>query len=310
MLYVSLSISLIAHSMFLLILLQCLQRDSSKCIFMQTKNPECCHIFPFAANSSERNLGNLRETLSILHCLIGDQRRLLISEVACSDRVWNMLSLNRQLHKWWSMGLLALRCLGVLPIVNQGDVAEVTIQLHWIPKRIEQQAATLPPSQAGRRAEMMFKPLSLQDGEGEALWSEWSGRLRVNAAAERLTDVLVEVDGDFDDGSKDDDNNHDAGDSATRPAHYRGCVAANIPETGRLLLTGATATLRMPLEEAYNMKAMLDLQWSLMMIATMSGAMDLAELLRHRARYHDDEDGDGDGEASLEYADDSAASEY
>lgn len=69
---------------------------------------------------------------------------------------------------------------------------------------------------------MMVKPLSLQDGEGDALWSDWSGRLHANAAVERLAKVLIKVD---DDGNNEYESGGEGG-STTCLAHHdgSGCV--------------------------------------------------------------------------------------
>lgn len=45
---------------------------------------------------------------------------------------------------------------------------------------------------------------------------------------------------------------------------------------------GATTTLRLPHSEAEKKRIMLDLQWNIMMLATLSGVVNAAEELRRK----------------------------
>ena len=62
-----------------------------------------------------------------------DQAAGLLFGVGRSGRAWNMVSLERQLHTWWTLGYWGMRCLGVLPVCGDGDgddaaAADITLQ--------------------------------------------------------------------------------------------------------------------------------------------------------------------------------------
>ena len=47
-----------------------------------------------------------------------------------SDKLWNMVSLNPQLHVWWGKAYFGFKCLGILP----GDEPSVRVQFVWMPR--------------------------------------------------------------------------------------------------------------------------------------------------------------------------------
>ncbi|KAI5867866.1 hypothetical protein GGS23DRAFT_550436 [Durotheca rogersii] len=59
---------------------------------MHTADPECCHIFPFAANSNTANADDLFNPVEVFQAIVGDQQqRLLYQGLGCTDRAWNMV---------------------------------------------------------------------------------------------------------------------------------------------------------------------------------------------------------------------------
>lgn len=104
---------------------------------MGTLNPEVCHIIPFSANSSAERRHMLEDTYNVLESVVGDRATLLLGQPGSSDRSWNMICLNRQLHAWWGRGYFAFKCLGVTPVeVGGGDSglpSIVELQFHWMP---------------------------------------------------------------------------------------------------------------------------------------------------------------------------------
>ncbi|RMD40966.1 hypothetical protein DV735_g4180, partial [Chaetothyriales sp. CBS 134920] len=140
-------------------------------------------------------------------------------------RSWNMLAINRQLHKWWAMGLWALKCLGITPM---GAQHTVSIQFHWMPKH----------SSLSRH-----RNVSLEDGSVQ----EMLGSLKTWY-----------------------------GDPDTQPED--GIVAASHAKSHQPLLTGQVFEVKFEGKEsekdAHNMKAMVDLQWALIVMASMAGAAD------------------------------------
>jgi len=58
----------------------------------------------------------------------------LISErLGCSDRTWNMISMNKQMHDWWSNARFGLKCLGIYP--DGEDIWVVRLQFHWMKRQ-------------------------------------------------------------------------------------------------------------------------------------------------------------------------------
>ncbi|KAK3323824.1 hypothetical protein B0T19DRAFT_463706 [Cercophora scortea] len=70
-------------------------------------------------------------------------RKVSSSKTGVSDRSWNEISLNKQLHDWWSKGYFAFKPLGidgkiVKGLGPKGDTArytQVKLQFHWMPRR-------------------------------------------------------------------------------------------------------------------------------------------------------------------------------
>lgn len=57
----------------------------------------------------------------------GPQGKLLEGK---GDQPWNMILLNRTMHKWWSEALWALKFLGKEE-VDDGETEKITLQFHW-----------------------------------------------------------------------------------------------------------------------------------------------------------------------------------
>ncbi|KAK0725674.1 hypothetical protein B0H67DRAFT_136888 [Lasiosphaeris hirsuta] len=83
--------------------------DGRAYVVLKAANPEVCHIIPRSANSTDRNRRIFSSALVRLHYLEAsdifqegweedDISELLSNELGCSDRPWNMICLNRQLH--------------------------------------------------------------------------------------------------------------------------------------------------------------------------------------------------------------------
>jgi hypothetical protein len=115
---------------------QCLERDGDICIISGTANPEACHIVPFAFNSSEENLNaRLLDPLILLAASpAGDIEDLLTAKLGCSDKSWNTLTLNSQLHIWCGSRYLALKCLGIFPV---GPDSIIRIQFRWMQRNVQ-----------------------------------------------------------------------------------------------------------------------------------------------------------------------------
>lgn len=56
-------------------------------------------------------------------------RDLLGKELGSSDKPWNMLDLSPLARKWWTRGLFAFKCLGV---VKEESIATIQLQFRWM----------------------------------------------------------------------------------------------------------------------------------------------------------------------------------
>ncbi|KPM44455.1 hypothetical protein AK830_g2138 [Neonectria ditissima] len=125
---------------------KCRMRDGNVCVVTGTQNPEVCHIVPFKWNDTQQAI---RITDYVLFptavVLMGvqwsDENTSLLRNPAqqgSSDKVWNMLCLNCQLHFWWPKCFFAFRCLGSVPILDAetdrvSDSVHVRLQFYWLP---------------------------------------------------------------------------------------------------------------------------------------------------------------------------------
>ncbi|KAF5984731.1 hypothetical protein FCOIX_2458 [Fusarium coicis] len=110
------------------------------CVFMmKTANPDVCHILPFTFNDT---LDNAKKTENFYHgvaSIMGKEffERLRgqladMNNLGTTDRAWNMICLNPQLHRWWSKAYFGLQCLGIEH--DEHSMATLTIQFRWMPQ--------------------------------------------------------------------------------------------------------------------------------------------------------------------------------
>ena len=212
---------------------KCIARDHGACLLTGTASPEACHIIPFAVNSTEEEQARLLEARNAFDLIPGSEPvrryKLLTVHLGCSDKAWNMLSLNRQLHKWWSEMYFAIKCLGIAPSQSQEGAVTIRLQFQWMPLR--------------NTTQHWKRPIDLKGGEALHMVQEWKARRRYGMAEDLLPSGGV-------------------------------AAAAEAAAPFWPLQTGRVFELHMSLEEAENMKTMVDLQWACIQIASMSGAAD------------------------------------
>ena len=120
----------------LLFSFQCLKRERHACLASEAAFPEACHIVPFAFNSNNENMDASHVLISRSRKLFWADRivlnQLLSENLGSSDKSWNMLALSPQIHDWWGKGLLAFRCMGIIP-----ETSSITLmlQIRWMPFR-------------------------------------------------------------------------------------------------------------------------------------------------------------------------------
>ncbi|KAK0649779.1 hypothetical protein B0T16DRAFT_492336 [Cercophora newfieldiana] len=82
-----------------------------------------------------------------LHC-----RKTFSSKLGVSDRSWNEISLDSQLHIWWGLGYFAFEPLGIDGTITEGldpsgvakHYTRVKLQFHWMPRRKDMGAIATP----------------------------------------------------------------------------------------------------------------------------------------------------------------------
>ena len=103
----------------------CLQRDENLCVLTKSTEPEVCDIIPFWWNNSSNAIGKTTRQLSSISDFLSVKQSvelydLLTSEPGCSDKTWNMISLNPRLHESWIKGYWAFKYLGTETKDTQG----------------------------------------------------------------------------------------------------------------------------------------------------------------------------------------------
>lgn len=227
----------------------CRKRDLFRCIIMHTAAGEVAHILPWSWNSKESSMQITKALIPGFIAFFDPITRARIHSLLCSpeqlcksDKRWNMIYLNAQLHSWLSKAFFGLKCLGMEPSKDTKESDDpdktpydVIIQFNWFRRRWEKSNI----------------PMSLE-GEGEE------------------NDFITMVDEQI--------RYEDAG--CPKPAHTRGgLISATNENTHMPVLSGHTFKVTMPIEEAKNFKCMLDVQWALGRIAAMSGAAEYPDSL-------------------------------
>jgi hypothetical protein len=202
-----------------------------------TADPEVCHIIPFAINSNLKNMRKIRKRMIAASLLAPDPQNrwaLLAESLGGTDKAWNMLALNRQLHKWWAKCYFAFRCLGITPQSEGQSI--IQLQFCWMKQQ--------KPIKAKRK------------GKNQHDSNHW----------------IREIDPDSDNNKKLVEDWKAQIHAGVPDACEAGVVWATDANSHQPLLSGHTLKIQMATEDALNMKAMIDLRWACIQMATMSGA--------------------------------------
>ncbi|KAG5748537.1 hypothetical protein H9Q70_008787 [Fusarium xylarioides] len=125
-----------------------LVRDGNACIFLRTSDPEVAHIIPASWNRTAEQVAKTTSLMPAIETLMAEKNEadswtatneplLADSEnLGSSDRPWNAICLNHQLHFWFDHKLIGLKFLGSLPIHDKPPTSEVEIQFHWMMRDI------------------------------------------------------------------------------------------------------------------------------------------------------------------------------
>ncbi|RSL94739.1 hypothetical protein CDV31_014180 [Fusarium ambrosium] len=119
---------------------KCFERDGKACVLMRTVDPHVCHIIPFSWNNKELNIRNTALVFEHAAAFLGrdwkKKYQTYLQNPRCpggSDKAWNMICLNLQLHHWWGKARLGFKYLGIRSLTDTSDMSVVTIQFHWMP---------------------------------------------------------------------------------------------------------------------------------------------------------------------------------
>lgn len=220
---------------------ECFHRDGQACIVMRTSDPDVYHILPYAFNSSEDNAREtdtmFRATKALMSPEFFERYRDVIANpgrVRGSDKSWNLVNLNMQLHRWWGMAFW-----GFKPIdASAKDPAhQVVLRWHWMPRVTDR----LGP---GGRDENKRYPREDVQLEGDD-----------NHVSKLVEDI-------------------EAFDAAGQPSPLSdgtGSVQAFLP-SGELVQSGHLFRVTLPSEEYAQMfREMMDLQWACITLFRLKG---------------------------------------
>lgn len=226
--------------------------DNYSCIINGTRGFDVAHIMPHSANETPEVRGRLEYLLqSLRHFLpafehlewraqrqpILDLCSMFASDTGVSDRRWNMICLDKQLHDWWGSAYFAFKCLGLDTLDtlpggeeedekaggNEDPMVSLKLQFHWMPKRLATNA----------------KPLTTEERTKDAYLAQFNGTWG------------------------------NPNDPSPRVAFYR--------SNGRLLITGDIFHVKVRNRHWEKMKQAFDIQWALTRIAAMAGGAEAIE---------------------------------
>ncbi|KAK6226333.1 hypothetical protein QIS74_02380 [Colletotrichum tabaci] len=101
-----------------------LERDGMHCVLTGSNNPEVCHIWPFWAANRKKQASKAVRALAFVFGRerIKEIRKKLASENSNTvDTPGNMITLSRQLHRYWEEGYFALEPIG--PVFKPAHVS-------------------------------------------------------------------------------------------------------------------------------------------------------------------------------------------
>ncbi|KAL1892343.1 hypothetical protein Sste5346_007081 [Sporothrix stenoceras] len=226
----------------------CLKRDDGRCLITGAKGATACHIFPFAANSTQTSLNALRKLETDIKLTTYGNQDLLVKDLQCSDQSWNLLSLDPALHKWWARGYFGLR----FQDIKEVDPTEpgrdrsyaVTMQFQWLPRHFRSEK-TNDDNEENRKEGWWNLDIKAEHYD---IWRElWETSLRHNHVGryEGFRDI-------YDDEL---------------------AVAMIHPATSKRLQSGnEIRVVFSDRKDAGKMQAMLELQWICHQVSSMTGA--------------------------------------
>ncbi|KFH42063.1 hypothetical protein ACRE_072070 [Hapsidospora chrysogenum ATCC 11550] len=221
------------------------RRDGFACVVTGTPDPDACHVWPFKSTSDRKGKDELRHTIHSQVFLFSNEIRQnlidllapLNQELAVSDKAWNMICLNPQLHRWWGKAYFGLRWIG--EVEGDGAYSSFKVEWRWLPGKIHDRLDSefLSHQKGDKNAVRMFPKLDTEDSL---------------QAVKRVT--------------------FDAMKSVHRAAGPPKPGAKVYDQSGRTVESGYVLTLKIEKEDLDRVKTVIEAQWKLLQVAALSGA--------------------------------------
>ncbi|KAF5657165.1 hypothetical protein FHETE_10615 [Fusarium heterosporum] len=230
----------------------CLKRDGYQCLITGHADPQVAHIVPHCFNNKENNLATTQLYFSASSILVSNHFKSTYEGVLAnmnkgkqglrgSDKVWNMVPLDLQMHWWWGEGKWAFKCKGIEQDAPQssGDgiedsddpMVKVVLQFHYMP--------------GGTKDRNRYPEKVRLQGDDDHL--------------DRLSeDFLAFKERDYQPAS---------------PPEGTGKIEQRLA-TGERLRSGHLFYVRMPLSQAIKFKDMMELQWATIRLFHIRGAAE------------------------------------
>ncbi|RGP76510.1 hypothetical protein FSPOR_185, partial [Fusarium sporotrichioides] len=117
----------------------CRERDNNQCVFMHTAKGDCAHIIPRRWNDTEESVEMTRQVIDAARLFLDEDTYLEYenlfadrNNIRTTDKAWNMLYLNKQLHWYLDHASIGMKCLGIEHRADDDTKATVVVQLHWL----------------------------------------------------------------------------------------------------------------------------------------------------------------------------------
>lgn len=227
---------------------KCRELDHHRCVVTGARDPEVCHIIPFAWNSTTRSAtktAGLLATLRYFFNFGSSQLATLIIAPSGSDRAWNMIALNPTLHTWWSKGYFAFKYMGREDLESTGQ-SRVQLQFRWMPRSID---------------------------------SEWRRPVNLEHEKDPMNGLLAQLAHHYGRGAPSVCNVDDGCDGCDGCDKISGVAAVDL-RTHRPIRSGHLFYVTRETSSVDSFKAMIELQWAIIHVAAMSGAATAVDLQR------------------------------
>uniref|UniRef100_A0A8H7N3R2 HNH nuclease domain-containing protein n=1 Tax=Bionectria ochroleuca TaxID=29856 RepID=A0A8H7N3R2_BIOOC len=125
-----------------------LERDGKRCLVTGAIKPDVCHIIPYRLNSNPATEPQSRDIFAriLVHIVPAEDGKNLMrllfpthqgkQVLGASDKIWNLLTLSPQVHRFWSSCYFAFKWVGVLNPDPNAKTQTVQLEFRWMPRSI------------------------------------------------------------------------------------------------------------------------------------------------------------------------------